>query len=305
MFCKKCGTRLDPEDKFCPACGLPAGTDPVADTPSAAGETLLSQRTSPLFLAALICQTVTAAVSLLNLFPLLFTLGVAGDYIEQYVPDRSTAEVARGMMGAMGAVEILVWLGVMAIVAVLLTGLWMVYASGRSEGREATLVRGLKLIRGSLLAQMIYMIVGLGMVAAGCLLLTIAGGMMGTFADNYLYAYDYDYIDAYQVAGLLTTIGLVVLLIVVAVGVLAVIFYVKARRAVGYALDAAQTGQLTGVPALYLVVMCFVSAGVVLLAMLSGTGGALAVVSALVNAAASILFGILAARCRSLAAQTA
>ena len=293
MFCKKCGTRLDPEDKFCPACGLPAGTDPVADTPSAAGETLLSQRTSPLFLAALICQTVTAVVSLLNLFPLLFTLGVAGDYIEQYVPDRSTAEVARGMMGAMGAVEILVWLGVMAIVAVLLTGLWMVYASGRSEGREATLVRGLKLVRGSLLAQMIYMIVGLGMVAAGCLLLTIAGGMMGTFADNYLYAYDYDYIDAYQVAGLLTTMGLVVL------------FYVKARRAVGYALDAAQTGQLTGVPALYLVVMCFVSAGVVLLAMLSGTGGALAVVSALVNAAASILFGILAARCRGLAAQTA
>ncbi len=294
---------MEPENRFCPGCGAPAGAEPTAGAPVPAvgapfpaGETLLSQRTSPLFLAALICRSVTMALSLFYLFFLLVALGMASGYIDDRYLSRWEAE----MLSGLGVVLVLCVLGTVAIAGVILTGLWMVYASGRSVGREAALVQGLKLVRGGLLAQMIYMFVGLVIAAGVGLLMAFGGGAVALFSTGD----SYDHNMTVAVGGVLLIVGLVVLLVTVAEGALMAIFYVKARRAVGYALDAAQTGRLTGVPALYLVVMCFALAGFTLLSLgwVGGTGGVLAVVAALVTVADSVLFGALALRCRNLAA---
>lgn len=310
VFCKQCGTQLSQNDKFCPGCGAPVAAPapeaaPVGLVAPAPDNPLLAQRTNPLFLAAVICESVVAVFTLINLFLALGSLGHMGDvYMSMTDLDRASEALFSGMLDSMSAIMIVTVLGSLTITAVILTGLWMTYASGLGQGKDSTLVRGLKLVRGGVLAEMIYMIVGLSLLALASLFLIGVGNVMNAAYDSYgSYAYrPSNYAEGKAVAGLLNIVGLVLLLFAVVAGVLMVIFYVKARRAVGFALGAAQTGKVTGVPALYLAVMCFVIGGFSLLSLLLGASNALSAVSTLVSAAGYILFGVVAVQYRSRAA---
>lgn len=301
MFCKKCGTQLGQDDRFCPGCGAPTAEAPAAYTAPAPGNPLLAQRSNPLFLAAVICESAMAVFTLINLFVVLSSFGMVGSYMSVMGVDRDVARMTSSMIDTMSIFVTVAVLGSLAIMAVILTGLWMTYASGLSRGKPSTLVRGLKLVRGGVLAEMVYMIVGLSLMALGCLLLISVGGMMNASYDSYMY-YPSDYAEGKAAAGLLTTMGLVILLFVAVLGVLMVIFYVKARRTVGFALDTAQTGKVTGLPSMYMAVMCFILGGFSLLSLFLGSAHVLSVISTLVGAASYILFGIVALQYRSKAA---
>lgn len=311
MFCRMCGSQMGEDEKFCSNCGAPASETPAAPTvpevpvtpvaapapvvpapaAPAAGNPLLNARSNPLYLAAVICMSVMAAFSLFNV---ITTLGVMFSYLNNSYYYSSDASAAGMVIGATVSA-----LGALTITAIILAGLWLVYASGVGQRKEANLTRGLKLVRGGMLAQMIYMIVILALAALLILVAVIMGSGMGAYDfDDYYYGY------GYRAAGsTMAAMGVVLLLLLAGVGALMIVFYVKVRTALGHALAAAQTGTATGVPSMFLIVMCFVIAGCTLLSILSvlsgGLSSALGVISSLCSAAASILFGIVALQYRN------
>ncbi len=179
-------------------------------------------------------------------------------------------------------------------------GLWMTYASGLGEGKPPMLIRGLKLIRGGVMAQMVYLIVVLAFVAIIFLLAAIVGGTMASSISSYDYYYDYDQAAAAGM-GAATAILVLALVLVVGIGTLMIVFYVKARAAAGYALTAASTGKVTGAPSMFLIVMCFVVGGLGLVGtLMAGAAlGLMYIFNALASVAADILFGIVALQYRS------
>ena len=302
MFCRMCGSQLGEGEKFCSNCGAPVGettaapavpevpvapvTPPAPVAPAAvapvAGNPLLSARTSPLYLAAVICLSVAAVFQLINVFTTMSALVSYGNY---YVSD---ASVKSAMIGFT-----LSALAGLTITAILLIGLWMVYASGVGQGKDANLTRGLKLVRGGVLAQMIYMIVILALVVLVALVMIL---MAQDIAASY-----YDYYNYREASGAVAAVGVVMLLLAAGMGALMIVFYLKARTALGHALAAAQTGTATGAPSMFVIVMCFVIAGLTVLLLLANgsAGGGIAVISNLASIAANILFGIVALQYRN------
>ena len=316
MFCKQCGTEIGQNDRFCPGCGAPveAPAPTVAPEPSpyaapAVGNPLLKTSASPLFLIAVICASVVALLQVINLFASISTMRDYVDYMEWMGADRDTIAAMNGTQ----VISIVITLGALTITAILLIGLWMTYAGGVGRGNMPRLVSGLKLIRGSVMAQMIYMIVLLAFLTIIFLLLSVLGGAIGSaigslnpYSSYYDYYDPYDYYSAKAAASMVTVVGIVGLIFVLGVGALMVIFYVKARKAVGYALTTAQTGAVAGAPSMYLIVMCFISGGlslVSLLVLLAFSAAveltALLVLSTVAAAAQAILFGVVTAQYRS------
>lgn len=309
MFCRQCGTEIGPNDKFCPGCGAilaaPAPA-PVAGSyiAPAPGNPLLKTGASPLFLIAVICASVSALLQVISLFVSIGTMRDYVDYMEWLGVDRDTIAVMNGTQ----VVSIVVALGTLVITAILLIGLWMTYAGSVGQGKLSRLATGLKLVRGGVLAQMIYMIVALAFLAIALLLLAILGGTLGSVIDGYgsYYSYDYyEYQSAQAAASMVTVIGVVGLLLALGLGALMVIFYLKAHKAAGYALATAQTGVVAGAPSMYLIVMCFISGGLSLVALLMllafsfvAEVTVLMVLSLLVAAVQPVLFGVVALQYR-------
>ncbi len=313
MFCRKCGAQMGGDEKFCPNCGTPVEAAPAVPTPTPvapapapapapvapasaapAARGPLDLRSHPLFLVAVICASVVALFQVIGMFTSVGSLSEMSDAMDMMgMGDMS------GVLSGAGAVSILIALGTLAITAVVLTGLWMTYASGLGEGDGPMLNRGLKLVRGGLMAEMIYMIVLLSILAICFLMFAIMGGSMS--GASYYDYFDYDYYDYKAASGALTAAGIIGLLVVAAIGTLMVIFYVKARQGVSYALTTAETGKVTGAISMFVPVMCFVLAGLALLGVLmSGSAmGVLSVLNTLVDCAAYILFGIVAVQYRS------
>lgn len=313
MFCRMCGSQMGEDEKFCSNCGAPASETPAAPvapevpvTPVAApapvapvapapvapvaGNPLLKARSNPLYLAAVICLSVAAVFQLINVFT---TLSALFSYWNDSYYYMSEASANGAMVGATVSA-----LGALTITAIILAGLWMVYASGVGQGKATSLTRGLKLVRGGVLAQMIYMIVILALVALVVLVMIIMGGSMSAYDfDDYYYSYSYR-----EAGGVIAAVGVVFLLILAGVGALMIVFYVKARTALGHALAEAQTGKATGAPSMFVPVMCFIIAGCTVLLLLannSSAGGGIAVVSNLATIAANILFGVVALQYRN------
>ncbi len=321
MFCKQCGAQMAGDAKFCPGCGAPVdgpsvpvapAPAPVAPTPApvapapapvapvyaapapAAGNPL-ALRSSPLFLVAVICMSVVALFQLIGIFTSVGTMGEMSETM-----DMMGMGEASGALAGVGVLSTLVSLGTLAITAVILTGLWMTYASGLGEGKPPMLIRGLKLIRGGVMAQMIYLIVVLAFVAIIFLMAAIVGGTMAGSMSSYDYYYDYDRAAAAGM-GAATAILVLALVFVLGIGALMIAFYVKARSAAGYALTTASTGKVTGVPSMFLAVMCFVVGGLGLLGTLMGgvVLGVMYLLNSLASVAANILFGIVALQYRN------
>ncbi len=297
MFCKHCGTQLGDNDRFCPGCGAPM-TDPAPASPSYIapdpGNPLLAAGRSPLFLVAVICASV---VTLLQFISLFFAYNTMNDYIDYTMWRQGDWEAAAGL-NMVQTLTVVLTLGALVMSVLLLIGLWMTYVSG-AQGKTSGLVRGLKLVRGTLMAQMVYVIVMLALLAFMMLMLALVGGFMGAATSGYDYYYDYDRYAARAAAGMVTMLAVVGLVIILAIGVLMVLFYLKARKAVGYAIATAQTGEISGAPSMYLIVMCFIIGALSILYMVVSVTVpselmVLTILNYLFSAAHSILFGAVA-----------
>lgn len=297
MFCKHCGTQLGENDRFCPGCGAPmadqapAGPSYIAPAP---GNPLLAASRSPLFLIAVICASVVALFQVVNL---VFTFNTLSEYIDRVIWMEGGREAAAGV-NMVQTLSVVFSLGALLIAVLILIGLWMTYAAG-AQDKALGLVRGLKLVRGSVLAQMIYTIVMLCLLAFALLMLALVGGVMGSAMGGYdYYYYDSDYYAAKAAANMMTMVAVVGLVIILAVGVLMVVFYLKAHKALGYAIATAQTGVVAGAPSMYLIVMCFIMGALSVFYTVVGLTlpgpAVMAMLTSLAGAAQSILFGAVA-----------
>ncbi len=299
MLCKMCGTPLGEDERFCPNCGAAVGEPPVptpVPTPVPApepGNPLLAVRSGPLFLAATICLSVLLLFEIVSAFT---TVGALNHYLDRLDVG------ANAMFAGMRAGAVLGALGDLAIAGVILAGLWTVYASGAGEGRPGELTRGLKLVRGGVLVHMVVMIVGmaalavflLSMVIAGMTTVCLGAGLTG----GSLAGMDEEFLSVVGLA--VAALGLLVFTVGAAVA--QTVFYLKVRTALGHALTTARTGEVAGVPSMYIPVMCFVLAGwTSLLVLIGATTGLLPILDAFVESAAYILFGLVALRYRDLA----
>lgn len=310
MFCRMCGSQMGEDEKFCSNCGAPAGETttapaapevpvtpvaapvpvaPVAPAPVApvAGNPLLKARSNPLYLAAVICLSVAAAFQLIGVFTTMSMLAAYWD--DFYYMSEASAN------GAMIGFALSALAGV-TITAIILIGLWMVYASGVGQGKAAGLTRGLKLLRGGVLAQMIYTIVILALAALVILVAVIMGSSMSVYDfDDYYYGY-----GSRAAGGAIAAVGVMILLLLAGMGALMIVFYVKARTALGHALAEAQTGKATGAPSMFVIVMCFIIAGCMVLLMLTNNfSNGLGIINNLATIAANILFGVVALQYRN------
>ncbi len=268
MFCKKCGAQMDDGAKVCPNCGASM----EAKAPVVAGGPVEKARTNPLFLAAVICMSVVALFQLIGVFQGSGQMG-------------SVLDMAG--MGGVNALMTLVSLIALAITAVILVGLWFVYVSGLNSAQAPLLAKGLHLTNIGVLAQMIYMIVVLGFAALAMLIVIIGGG---SIAGQY----------SSDAGGAVAAVGVVGLLILGGIGALMVIFYLKVRTCVQMAETTVATGKLTGVPPMFVPVMCFVLGGLtVVSALMSQGAGGVALLNSLASAGAYILFGIVAMQYRN------
>ncbi len=270
MFCKKCGKEVADGTEFCPYCGtVLTGGAPARP----AGGPLESVRANPLFFAAVICMSVVAFFQLIGLIQ-----GGAG------MASSLGALTSLGMNGianTMGAVYVLVALVELAIVGVILAGLWMTWASGLDAGKAPLMAKGLKLIGGGLMANLIYSAVAIGLALLVILLGMIGVGSMGG-------SYDFPLPEGF-LGGMV-----LVFILLAAVLVLMVFFYLHAIKTVKQAQAAVETGYLAEQPSMFLVVVTFVVAGCTLLRMLFGGfgGGAVSVLNDLANIGAYVLFGL-------------
>lgn len=298
MFCRKCGAAVDEGETICPGCGAPVGVPsapvpaPVAPAPAApvVKSPLQAACSSPMFLAAAICLSVTAVFQLIAMFTSTGTVGQISVYLD-LVDDARLGEASGTLMG-MGILYLLIALGLLAVTAVTLTGLWMTYVSSRAADREPGLIRGLRLVRGGALAEMVCTIVGLSFLAVVFLVVAIMGGCISSGAL---------YLDSDEmVAGaLLTAVGVVGLILMIGTGAVLTVFYLEARAALGNALATVKDQTAAQAPSLFLIVVCFVLGGLSLVNMLlTGFAGGFRIVGTMAGITADILFGLVAVRYR-------
>ena len=281
MFCGKCGKEVADGAAFCPDCGAslasapapaPAAEPAPAPAPAPApvkvktppvGGPLEPARGNILFFVAVICFSVVVGFQLLSSLSSLISSPLAG----------------------------LIELVAAAIPAVILAGLWLCWASGLDGSKAHLMTLGLKMIGIGVLIQLIAGAVAFGLIDLLVLILAVAGGI---FMDSWEIQRALYQAGLGGLGGAYTGLMLVIFLFLAAFTALFIIYYVKLMKTVKDAQTSDETGTLTGVPSMLVVVLTFVMAGVSLLSLLFGGlfANPLSVLSNLASIGANVLFGI-------------
>lgn len=252
MVCKQCGKELSPRETVCPQCGAPveeAGRYPASGP-------LESARSSPLFLAAVVCQSVVVLFQLLGLA-------------------RSSGLMSLGNL-----------LG-LALSGVILAGLWMVWCSGLNLEMAPWMDTGLKLLQGGTLAGVILAgVLGISCLAAAVMVVAAGGAVMDSPGMHAALA---NVGFPSELSGMLGAGVFLVLLVALAAVVVLFLFTLYSWRSVKLARASLAAGQLVGRPSLYVAVVCFVMAAVGLVGLVVSPGN---VLSSLANIGAKVLFGL-------------
>lgn len=226
MLCKQCGRELAPDERVCPQCGTA-----VEETAPGAGP-LECVRSSPIFLAAVICLSVSVLFQLLGVFD-----------------------------GGMALVNLVL----LAVSGVILAGLWLVWCSGL-DGKAHLMETGLRLLDGGTLAQLILMAVGFGLADLATLVIAVVGGAGGL--EHALEAAGL----GSGLSNALGMGMLVVFLVLAAATVVMVLYSLFSWRSVKLARASQAAGRLVGQPSLYVAVVSFVFAAFSLVTLVAGGG---------------------------------
>lgn len=228
MLCKQCGRELPPDQRVCPQCGTA-----VEETAPGVGP-LECVRSSPIFLAAVICMSVSV---LFRLF---------------------------GTFGGNGATAFGTLVGTV-ILGVILAGLWLVWCSGL-DGKAHLMDTGLGLLQGGTLVQLILTAVVFGLADLAALVVAVVGGTGGL--EHALEAAGL----GSGLSNVFGMGMLVVFLVLAAATVVMVLYSLFSWRSVKMARASQAAGRLVGQPSLYVAVVSFVFAAFSLVALVAGGG---------------------------------
>lgn len=232
MLCKQCGKELAPDERVCSQCGKT-----VEEAAPGVGP-LEQVRSSPIFLAAVICLSVSV------LFQLFGAFG--------------------------GGVAALVSLAALAVSGVILAGLWLVWSSGLDAGKAHLMDTGLGLLQGGALAQLILTAVGFGLADLMALVITVIGGAGGLELALIDMGLDPAFSGAFG-AGMF-----LVLLVLAAATAVMVLYALFIWKDVKMARASQAAGQLLDQPSLYVAVLTFAFAAFALVGLVVGGGNAIA-----------------------------
>lgn len=300
-YCSNCGTKLADTAVYCQTCGIKVSSPqpneaaqpqpqatPVYAPPLTAMGVLKQTAASPLFLTCAITFTAAIVLNILRsvdfiylipdlcfaLYNLAGELGLydAADAIARFCDQVLMPFFDSSNVGflAMGMIITEFIASIPAMLHAL--GLWLTYAQGKSTRSQAFKTGGLTLIQVLNIISLVYVCIAFGSIAImlllGCFMCAaIPGAYIGTVA-------------------LFTAF-----IMIVAIGVLAILYYVKLIKTIRAAKNVARTGVPDTYASLYVAVCLFIAAGSV-----GSSTAALGVVSALAvlcAAAANVCLGII------------
>lgn len=295
-FCRSCGKELNDNAKFCGGCGAATSVKEAAPAPVMRGASapvnystvpLLTNNNvpaavkkcaaSPLFLVCIILFTITTLLSLVSSFDSMSSALYLSSFDISYSSD--TASV----MAIFAAIP--------SILVVL--GMWITYFSAIGNNSKIS-TAGLSIIKVIMVISLVLICVGAGLMTIGLAIIAIA-----LESGELRREIDWDDIlprgssaDVEAVLAIATIIGF---MIVVAVVVLAIIYYAKVIGTINVVKSTVETGRITGEASGFVAVMSIIfgaisiSSALVLIA----DEEALAGFSSLLSALTSILFGAL------------
>lgn len=249
MFCKDCGAQLAEDARFCPNCGSAQAAPPAQTvTPPAEPENIADKvrattkkiGSSTAFLIAIICLSF---VQVLELFALMPTGGIFEMYNgiipELAIINRNPLVTLENMSLAADIIGMLPGL-------LIILGLWITFFS--CAGRKPkTNTFGLSLIFVVNLVQM---------VTTCLILLTSLIPVAAIYAGEYKLLLDEDFIEAIALA-----VGIVLL----AVFVFALIYYIKICTTISNVRSTLKTGIPNRKASRFVAIMCYISGGICLI----------------------------------------
>lgn len=243
--------------------------------------------TSPLFLVGAIAYSVYVVFALLggivgggsaisSLMNQLSTLGagysVDYNYMQAYIVGYNTGRV-------------LVALIVSAPMILIAVGMWISFVSAKGNGRQVN-ITGLAIIRVIVIIQLVCACVGLAVMELACI--SVMVGMNET-------------IGRYRSDSYIIFLMVVAMLVIAAVSVLCILYFLKLGKTIQTMKDTAITGRPDSQISLYVEIFCYIAGGVSAISVLVSLVG-ISLSGFLANAGsavASIAFGIFLRKYRS------
>lgn len=289
MLCSKCGTMNSEEAAFCKNCGVSLIAEEVQTTDTVEEITenpvisiIKKIASSGLFMAGAICLSVYAFLQFISALSSNFMI----KYIELMtnfalidVQD-PTAEATRNAFNALGTgITSISLIGIIPI-ALIVAGVWYFFSAAKKEGNVNT--KGLKLIKGALIYEIVMLSVVSGIVLLLMLVLIAVLGSNVAFLGQ---TFDFSQFAGAEAlsTGIIISLVSFVLVIVAASFVINLITYVKALKTVKSVNEALSSGAFIGNVSMYLIIMLFIMGAINALSF-SLTG--------LSSGAAYIIFGI-------------
>lgn len=251
-----------------------ASPSPLVNGEPPAVDLIRRLASSPLFFIAVICLTVSAVLSLITLFSTSGLVEVWADLLDEMADAEMEAFLNDFSWAFAGGWITAALIGMIPTVLIVI-GLWMVYVSAKEHSRFLNL-KGLALVKGAVVTQMVLFIVGLVITLLLCILVML----LGNLASGDLIS------EFFQIQGAGMTVVMVVMAIILVVLVVAlvlgIIYYAKVLKSLASPIAVMHTGAPNSKVSVFVAVMCFISAVTSLNSLTSVIAGA-----------ALVMFGIL------------
>ena len=270
---------------------------------------------SPLFLVATILTTLgvllrfisslTGGIDIASIMNALYQNGVIGywDYME-FLDTYRYSEIYP-LINGLNILSTLISLVPIILVAI---GLWLIFGAGASKSRADFSTTGLTMVKVINIINLVFECIGYGIGMIAVVVMMIGVSAASSYASSYSSYYGYGYDYAETAVGVSIGVIAICAVILIAVAVFRIIWYVKINKSINAATVTARTGNGNMNASTYVGVFCFIGAGCGFIGFIFSLVTyitALSIITSLCSIATSILFGIVIFKYRSSMARLA
>ncbi len=344
-FCSNCGAQTNDGSAFCMNCGASLLAASSTSSMSSTGSWGQTQQTtgawsptpqyqptyavqpsshaigvlkrvaaSPLFLIATILTTLGILLRFISsltggndivasIVAALYQNGVLSywDYME-------FLDAYGEIYSVMNGINILSTLISLVPIILVAIGLWLTFGAGMSKSRADFSTTGLTMVKVINIINLVFECIGYGIGLILFVVMMIGVSAVSSYASSYSSYYGYGSNYAHTVAGVSIGVIAICAIILIAVAVLRIFWYVKINQSINAATGTARTGNGNMNASTYVGVFCFIGAACGFIGLIFSIftfTTVLSVITSLCSVAASILFGIVLFTYRSSMARLA
>ena len=307
--CSKCGKENDDAATFCTECGqkfeqTSQPAQPVQQSnqnsqynqPAMSYSQMMSSNpviklirqigTSQLFFIAVILFSVSVLIQAINIFvpsaDITSNLNtILSDYSDNGTTDFPVNEAMRtfsGLIALIGPVIICI-------------GMWLQYTACKDTSGGIIKTSGLSMIRVMTIINFVLYCIILALAFLGSLILIASGSMIETtMTDMFGETINYGGMN-FDISGMMGIIGVAFVIAVIIVGIFLILYFVKLISTIKSILTTASTGKPETKISMFVIVINFIIAFLLVLSLIGGSG-LISVISSLINAAFLIVISI-------------